>query len=145
MVRYRERDVPDSEREEFERDLPGYDFLPDEFLQPHEFAIRFEFEPSFVVGENPTEASEADWREVFGEREKSFHERSLGAYGLSGSPVFRIGASGRKMGEWSPELSRLVGVVTKWDIDQKILIATSSAKLLEDVETRVSRSTDEQY
>jgi len=135
MVRYRERDVPDFERREFDRDLPGYDFLPDDFLQPHEFAMRFECDPSFILGENSTETRKADWMEVF--------ERSAGAHGLSGSPVFRIGASGRKVGEWSPELSRLIGVVTKWDTEQKILIATSTAKMLEEVEAHLSRSTDE--
>lgn len=137
MVRYRERDVPDSEREEFDRDLPGYDFLPDDLLQPHEFAMGFECDPSFFLGENSTETRKADWMEIF--------DRSLGAHGLSGSPVFRIGASGRRVEDWSPELSRLVGVVTKWDAEHKILIATSAAKMLEEMEVRVSRSTDGQH
>jgi hypothetical protein len=54
-----------------------------------------------------------------------------GPGGLSGSPVWRIGASGRKRGEWSPELAQLVGIVTHWDKEARILIATRASKLLE--------------
>lgn len=44
--------------------------------------------------------------------------------GLSGSAVWRIGAAGASMDEWSPAMSTLVGVVTHWDQSRKCLIAT---------------------
>lgn len=49
--------------------------------------------------------------------------------GLSGSPVWRIGVSGRSSGEWKPTDSLLVGILTQWRPDEKVLIATSTEKL----------------
>lgn len=50
--------------------------------------------------------------------------------GLSGSPVWRIGASGQKTDLWKPELSQLVGVVTTWCPDEKLILATKAQNLL---------------
>ena len=50
-------------------------------------------------------------------------------HGLSGSPVWRIGVSGRSSRDWSPNDSLLVGIVTQWHPDEKVLIATSTEKL----------------
>ena len=50
--------------------------------------------------------------------------------GMSGSPVFRIGISGRNPLEWTPEFSRLVGFMTRWDRDLGILIATKVSRVL---------------
>lgn len=44
--------------------------------------------------------------------------------GLSGSPVWRIGAAGLSVSEWTPDKSRLVGIVTKWKPDQQLILAT---------------------
>ncbi len=49
--------------------------------------------------------------------------------GLSGSPVWRIGVSGRSSNEWEPGDSLLVGILTQWAPDEKVLIATSTEKL----------------
>ncbi len=46
-------------------------------------------------------------------------------YGLSGCPVWRIGASGRSSRDWKPEDSLLVGILTQWRPDEKVLIVTS--------------------
>jgi hypothetical protein len=56
--------------------------------------------------------------------------------GLSGSPVWRLGLSGRSAASWSPEDCRLVGVVIEcWDGPElggrHFLLATDSASLLE--------------
>lgn len=51
--------------------------------------------------------------------------------GMSGCPVWRIGASGRRARDWSPEWCVLVGVVTQWRQDAEALVATGSPKLLE--------------
>lgn len=52
--------------------------------------------------------------------------------GLSGSPVWRIGASGSRVDEWSPDACKLVGIVTQWKPDAKALIATK-VQALEDL------------
>ncbi|MGH7269649.1 MAG: hypothetical protein ACREJ3_04385 [Polyangiaceae bacterium] len=49
--------------------------------------------------------------------------------GLSGSPVWRIGAYHRKPEVWTPDASRLVGVVTRWNQDKRALLATGIASL----------------
>jgi hypothetical protein len=48
----------------------------------------------------------------------------LDPHGLSGSAVWRIGAAGASINDWSPAMSELVGVVTQWDQSRKCLIAT---------------------
>jgi hypothetical protein len=50
-------------------------------------------------------------------------------HGLSGSPVWRIGVSGRSSRDWNPNDCLLVGVLTQWRPDEKVLLATSTAKL----------------
>jgi hypothetical protein len=49
-------------------------------------------------------------------------------HGLSGSPVWRIGVSGRASHEWKPSDSLLVGLLTEWRPSEKVLIATSAEK-----------------
>jgi hypothetical protein len=50
-------------------------------------------------------------------------------HGLSGCPVWRIGAAGRSSSEWTTNDSLLVGILTQWRPDEKVLIATSTAML----------------
>jgi hypothetical protein len=80
-------------------------------LQPDEFAI--EFDPT---GMRALESG---------------GEVSLDPHGLSGSPVWRIGISGRSRDEWSPALSQVVGFLTQWRSDDKVLVATSAGRLSE--------------
>jgi len=131
MVRYREKDIAAEEREQFDQDLPAYKFLDDDFLEPHQFALNFWVEPDHIVDPETKPSAIKDWSEVFEEGQSLPGQRPRGAYGLSGSPVWRTGASGRSSREWSPEWSQLVGVVTHWDSSAKILIATSSSKIFE--------------
>jgi len=51
--------------------------------------------------------------------------------GLSGSPVWRIGASGTRIDEWTPELSTLVGIITQWRPDERIIVATKAQALVD--------------
>lgn len=66
--------------------------------------------------------------------------------GLSGSPVWRLGLSGRSAASWLPEDCRLVGVVIEcWDGPElnghHFLLATDSARLLEiDARSRLEAS-----
>jgi hypothetical protein len=78
-------------------------------LQPFQFAI--EYDPVGMVNEIGIAHDLVDPR------------------GLSGSPVWRIGVSGRSSREWTPSDSLLVGILTQWRPDEKVLIATSTEKL----------------
>ncbi|MEO5731628.1 MAG: hypothetical protein ABI134_03300 [Byssovorax sp.] len=86
------------------------DDLPDD-MASFEFAM--DFDPANMVSADPAEAL------------------LLAPYGLSGSPVWRLGASGLKANAWKPELSMLVGFVTAWQEDKKLLRATLAAPVLE--------------
>lgn len=50
-------------------------------------------------------------------------------HGLSGSPVWRIGVSGKSSNNWNPNDSLLVGILTQWRPDEKVLVATSTNML----------------
>ena len=82
--------------------------LPPNF-QPFQFAL--EYDPVGMVNEMGTAQDLVDPR------------------GLSGSPVWRIGVSGRSSNEWKPSDSLLVGILTQWRPDEKVLLATSTAIL----------------
>jgi hypothetical protein len=78
-------------------------------LQPFQFAV--EYDPVGMMNETGAAQDLVD------------------PHGLSGSPVWRIGVSGRASLDWNPNDSLLVGVLTQWRPDEKVLIATSTAKL----------------
>jgi hypothetical protein len=50
--------------------------------------------------------------------------------GLSGSGVFRIGAYQQDSAKWRPNSARLVGIVTRWNHDKRVLLATQAEQLL---------------
>ncbi len=78
-------------------------------LQPFQFAV--EYDPAGMVTETGAAQDLVD------------------PHGLSGSPIWRIGVSGRASSEWKPSDSLLVGMVTQWRPDEKVLIATPTDKL----------------
>jgi hypothetical protein len=78
-------------------------------LQPFQFAI--EYDLAGMVNETGAAQDLVDPR------------------GLSGSPVWRIGVSGRSSNEWKPSDSLLVGILAQWRPDEKVLIATSTETL----------------
>lgn len=80
-------------------------------MKPFQFAMDFDPANMFLP-----DGKEADW---------------LDPHGLSGSPVWRIGATGQKVDAWKPELSLLVGIVTTWRPDEKLILATKVAPLLD--------------
>jgi hypothetical protein len=86
-------------------DLPGD-------LQPFQFAM--DFDPLGIRVE-PGQLS----------------DRLPDPHGLSGCPVWRIGASGRSARDWTPDWSLLVGIVTEWRTDAEILVATRFARVLD--------------
>ena len=133
-MKYRVSDIPASERGDFDHDLPDYDFLPEEIVgsNPHQFAVVFSTDPSVVLDPaswtiqgNPRTTE--DLAQLFAPAEN--HDRfegqsAVGAFGLSGSPVWRVGATNRKMAEWSVDDCRLIGFVSKWNVQHQILIVT---------------------
>lgn len=52
-------------------------------------------------------------------------------HGLSGSPVWRMGARGLRIGEWTSDNSMLVGIVTQWRPDDKLIVATRIQSVLD--------------
>jgi hypothetical protein len=78
-------------------------------LHPFQFAV--EYDPAGMVSE------------------VGVAQDLIDPHGLSGSPVWRIGVSGRSSNEWKPSDSLLVGILTQWRPDEKVLIATSTEKL----------------
>ncbi len=78
-------------------------------MKPFEFAMDFDPANMLLV-----DGKSAEW---------------LDPHGLSGSPVWRIGVSGRDVRDWTPELSVLVGIVTTWCPNDKLIIATNSSYL----------------
>jgi Trypsin-like peptidase domain len=85
------------------------DDLPDD-LRAHEFAM--DYDPRNML---LTPGMTADF---------------VDPSGLSGSPVFRIGAYQVAASEWRPSNARLVGIVTRWNHDKRVLLATGAAQLL---------------
>jgi hypothetical protein len=84
------------------------DNLPDD-LGPTQFAIEY----------NPAGMSDS----------AGTMQTPVDPHGLSGSPVWRIGASGRSAHLWEPDDSLLVGVVTQWRPDRNVLVATSVSEV----------------
>lgn len=80
-------------------------------MRPFQFAM--DFDPANMLS---PDGSPADWLEP---------------HGLSGSPVWRIGASGQRVDTWKPERCLLVGIVTTWCPDEKLILATKVASVLD--------------
>jgi hypothetical protein len=91
------------------------DDLPDD-LGPHQFAVDFDITRCQAEQGGPA-------GELF--------DPFKGPRGLSGSPVWRIGASGRRIAEWSPDWAQLVGILTGWNEERRVLVATRASKVLE--------------
>ncbi len=88
-------------------------------LQPYQFAMDFDLTNCQTESGEPEDL-------LFDETDES-----AGPRGLSGSPVWRIGASGRKAAEWSPARAELVGVITAWLPAERVLVATKASRALD--------------
>lgn len=62
-------------------------------------------------------------------RDQAGNQVAIDPHGMSGSPVWRIGVSGRSPREWSVEDSLLVGLLTEWRDDEGLLVATEASRL----------------
>jgi hypothetical protein len=83
-------------------------------LGDFEFAMNFGIDPEW-------EPEPAD---------RALFEREDGPSGFSGSPVWRLGLSGRSRAEWEPERhARLAGVVTKHVLERRLVCATHAREL----------------
>ena len=111
------------------------DSLPQGLLKPHQFAFDFPPEADFFeAADGPTSRGDfQDWGGLFlpGRDQSSPEQGSKGVHEMSGSPVWRIGASDRPIRHWSPSASQLVGIVTGWNPDHRVLIATHADQLFD--------------
>lgn len=64
-------------------------------------------------------------------RDRDGNQLFINPHGMSGSPVWRIGISGRSFSEWSVEDSLLVGFLTRWGDQDERLIATKASRFLQ--------------
>lgn len=79
-------------------------------LAPDEFALHFEVEGLL---------SSADGEAAF-----------TRPPGLSGSAVWRLDVGGRSASTWTPEVAKLVGVVSRWVPNEQALIVTHARRVL---------------
>lgn len=84
--------------------------LPDD-VAPHQFALEFAASTLKTVDGDVAEAERPN--------------------GLSGSGVWRIGATGGSASAWSPGRCRLVGILTQWRPRDEILVATRIVRVVE--------------
>lgn len=113
---------------------PSERFVPDDLLKSHQFAINFD--PKGVVPieqqGNAGTSSGYDLSGLIADGPAPPGQKPLEPFGLSGSPVWRIGGAGRAVRDWNPSWSQLVGVVTHWDQKEGVHIA-SHASLIRDI------------
>lgn len=64
-------------------------------------------------------------------RDREGNQLFINPHGMSGSPVWRIGISGRPLSEWSVADSLLVGFLTRWGDQDERLIATKASRILQ--------------
>ena len=103
--------------------------FPATILRIAQLIISYKATPVRRLGTGSDAALHAPHSAPHGAGDGTDMTRILFLHGLSGSPVWRIGVSGQSSGEWKPSDSLLVGILTQWRPDEKVLIATSTAKL----------------
>lgn len=109
--------------------FPYYMPVPDSLMKPSQFAINYAEDtgPLKTAGEEVTsEAILKSHSRLYSDGIAFEGQARYGAFGLSGSPVWRYGAieCDWKIEDWSENLSRVTGIVTDWNEGCGILIAT---------------------
>jgi hypothetical protein len=111
-------------------EIPGYPPVADKLLDPWQFCLNFAEKTGPLKTPEGEEVTSAG---VLGEHAGLYvdlrtlpGQQPYGAFGLSGSPVWRFGASEAEwsLDRWSPASARLIGIVTHWNDEQSFLIAT---------------------
>lgn len=111
-------------------EIEGYPPVDDEILQPWQFCLNFAEEtgplktPEGAVVTSPGIIEEHSG--LYVDHPTLPGNQPYGAFGLSGSPVWRFGAAEANwsIDHWSFESARLAGIITHWNEDHHFLIAT---------------------
>lgn len=124
-------------------EIEGHPPVADELLEPWQYCL------NFAENTGPLKTHEGEpvtSRGILEEHSGLYLDlpappgsQPYGAFGLSGSPVWRFGAAeaGWSLDRWSAESARLTGIVTHWNENQSLLIATR----FEDIAKRLVGST----
>ncbi len=110
--------------------IDGYPPVPEGLLHPWQFCL------NFAEHTGPLKTPQGDLvtsRGVLEEHSGLYFaqqtfpgKQPYGAFGLSGSPIWRFGAAetGWSLDQWSFKSARLAGIVTDWNEGHSMLIAT---------------------
>jgi len=111
-------------------EVKGYEPIPDEELKPFHFCLNFD-EPTGPLKSQDGELITSngileEHAGLYVDMQSLPGTQPFGAFGLSGSPVWRFGAveANWKLESWTVNFARLVGIVTHWNEVRHCLIAT---------------------
>jgi hypothetical protein len=111
-------------------EVPGYGPVPDHLLRPGQFAINYAEDTGplrTLEGEEVTRRADIEnYSGLYTDGVAFPGQKPFGPFGLSGSPIWRFGAleAGWQFDDWSPQRAKLAGIVTDWNENHNILIAT---------------------
>ncbi|WP_339684162.1 hypothetical protein [Gimesia maris] len=129
-IRPRESEFSAEALEVFKEQIPYYLPVPDKLMKPSQFAINYAEDTGPLKtpeGKVITDESTLkDHSQLYSDGPALPGQLKHGAFGLSGSPVWRFGAYECNWGvkNWSETHARITGIVTGWNEGNKILIAT---------------------
>jgi hypothetical protein len=139
-IRLKESDLPEEAREFVKEQVPEYPLIPDGILKPCQVALNYAEDTGplkTLEGEEVTKKSILDDHSALYRDGPAFPgQKPWGPFGLSGSPAWRFGAYGCdwNVERWSPDLARLMGIVTHWNEAHQILVVTPFAEVLSRLE-----------
>lgn len=117
-------------------EIAGYPPIPDELIQPWQFCLNFD-EPTGPLktqeGELVTSAGILqEHAGLYVDLPSLPEKQPFGAFGLSGSPVWRFSAAEAawSLDRWSPESARLAGIITHWNEKRSYLVATRFSEIV---------------
>ena len=135
-IRPRESEFSTEELAAIRMHFPNYLPVPDKLLRPGQFAMNYAEDSGPLRtsdGQDVSEAIRKDYAPLYQDGVALPGQKTWGAYGLSGSPVWRFGARecDWQFPAWSVDCAHLVGIVTDWNEGHQILIATPIAHVFE--------------
>lgn len=111
-------------------------------MKPKQFAINYIWESGPLKTLEGTDVIDEttldDYAALYLDGVAFSDQKSHGAYGLSGSPVWRIGASDCDWdtSKWSEENAQLAGIVTSWNEGHDLLVVTPINEILSSLRER---------
>ena len=136
LIRPRESEFSEEALAVVKQKFPNYLPVPDVLMRPTQFAINYaEDTGPLKTAEGKEVTNEGilkDYSTLFSDGVALPGQIKHGAFGLSGSPVWRFGAyeCGWYIEDWRAECVRLAGIVTDWNEGHQILIATPFGEIV---------------